>query len=71
MEDLTIIILSNNRPFFLRRSINYWNNYNFPVIIVDGSSETQKKWMDKNSNGNIQYLYKKTSFPDRLNFAAK
>ena len=41
MENLTIIIPSNNRPFFLRRSINYWNNYNFPVIIVDGSSETQ------------------------------
>ena len=71
MENLTIIIPSNNRPFFLRRSINYWNNYNFPVIIVDGSNETQKKWMDENSNRNIQYLYKKTPFPDRLNFAAK
>ena len=71
MENLTIIIPSNNRPFFLRRSINYWNNYNFPVIIVDGSDETQKKWVDKNSNRNIQYLYKKTPFPDRLNFAAK
>ena len=71
MDDLTIIILSNNRPFFLRRSINYWNNYNFPVIIVDGSSVTQKKWIDENSNGNIQYHYKKTSFPDRLNFASK
>ena len=71
MENLTIIIPSNNRPFFLRRSINYWNNYNFPVIIVDGSNETQKKWMDENSNRNIQYLYKKTPLPDRLNFAAK
>ena len=71
MENLTIIIPSNNRPFFLRRSINYWNNYNFPVIIIDGSDETQKKWADENSNRNIQYLYKKTPFPDRLNFAAK
>ena len=71
MENLTIIIPSNNRPFFLRRSINYWNNYNFPVIVVDGSNETQKKWMDENSNGNIQYLYKKISFPNRLNSAAK
>ena len=71
MENLTIIIPSNNRPFFLRRSINYWNNYNFPVIIVDGSNETQKKWVHENSNRNIQYLYKKTPFPDRLNFAAK
>jgi glycosyltransferase domain-containing protein len=71
MENLTIIIPSKNRPFFLRRSTNYWNNYNFPVIIVDGSDETQKKWMDENSNRNIQYLYKKTPFPDRLNYAAK
>ena len=71
MENLTIIIPSNNRPFFLRRAIKYWNNYNFPLIIVDGSSETQKKWMDENSNGNIQYFHEKTSFPDRLNFAAK
>ena len=71
MENLTIIIPSNNRPFFLRRAIKYWNNYNFPLIIVDGSSEAQKEWMDENSNGNIQYFYKKASFPDRLNFAAK
>jgi len=71
MENLTIIIPSNNRPFFLRRSINYWNNYNFPVIVVDGSNETQKKWMDENSNSNIQYFYKKTFLPDRLNFAAR
>jgi glycosyltransferase domain-containing protein len=71
MENLTIIIPSNNRPFFLRRSINYWNNYNFPVIIVDGSNDTQKKWMDENSNKNIQYFHEKISFPQRLSLAGK
>lgn len=71
MKELTIIIPSYNRPFFLRRSVNYWNNYSFPVIIVDGSNDAQKKWMDKNCNKNIQYFYRKTSFPERLKQAGK
>ena len=71
MENLTIIIPTNNRPSFIRRSIKYWNNYNIPLIIVDGSNETQKKWMDENSNENIKYFYKKISFPERLKLAGK
>lgn len=71
MRDLTIIIPSNSRPFFIRRSVNYWKNYDFPVIIVDGSNDTQKDWMKKNSNKNIQYFHSKTPFPERLKQAGK
>jgi|TARA_B110000259_G_C14017217_1_gene401758 glycosyltransferase domain-containing protein len=71
MEKLTIIIPSNNRPYHLRRSVIYWNNYNLPVIIVDGSNNTQKKWMDNNANQNIEYFHKKIPLPERLSTAGK
>jgi glycosyltransferase domain-containing protein len=71
MKKLTIIIPTNNRPEFIRRSVRYWNNYNFPIIIADGSSNSQKKWMDLNANKNIEYFHKKIPFPKRLSIAAK
>lgn len=71
MEKLTVIIPSNNRPDHLRRSVIYWNNYNLPVIIVDGSNDTQKKWMDNNANQNIEYFHKKIPLPERLSTAGK
>ena len=43
MENLTVIVPSNNRTFFLRRSATYCNNYNLAVIIKDRSNDTQKK----------------------------
>ena len=47
MENLTVIVPSNNRTFFLRRSATYCNNYNLAVIIKDRSNDTQKKgWME-------------------------
>tara|TARA_B100001057_G_C22869145_1_gene957937 strand:+ start:4357 stop:5349 length:993 start_codon:yes stop_codon:yes gene_type:complete len=41
------------------------------VIIVDGSNNTQREWMDENSNENIQYFHRKTTFPERLKQAGK
>ena len=71
MNDLTIIIPSIHRHNFLKRSVKYWNNYDFQVIIVDGSNNSLKEWIDINAKKNIKYIYKKTTFPKRLNLAAK
>ena len=71
MAELTVIIPTKNRPKFIRRSVKYWNNYNFPIIIADGSDNSQKEWMDLNANQNIKYFHKKVSFPKRLSMAGK
>lgn len=71
MEKLTLIIPTKNRPKFIRRSVRFWNNYNFPIIIADGSENSQKEWMNLNANNNIEYFHKKVSFPKRLSLAGK
>lgn len=70
MESLTIVIPTNNRPTFLRRSVAFWSKQNFKVIICDGSEESQEQWVRDNSADNIQYYYSRTSFPQRIKMAA-
>ena len=68
---LTLVILSNNRPKFLRRSVLFWNKFNFKVIIIDGSNFSQEKWIKDNSNNNIFYINKQLPFTQRLKLATE
>jgi glycosyltransferase domain-containing protein len=68
---LTLILLSNNRPKFLRRSVLFWSKFNFKLIIVDGSFESQRDWIIKNSSNNITYVHDQSTFPNRLKIAAE
>ena len=70
MYSLTIVIPSNNRPSLLRRSIAFWSNQNFKVIICDGSDESQEEWVRDNSAENVKYYYSRTPFPQRIKLAA-
>ena len=70
MYPLTIVIPTNNRPSLLRRSIAFWSNQNFKVIICDGSDESQEAWVRGNSGENIEYYYSRTPFPQRIKLAA-
>ena len=67
---LTLILLSNNRPKFLRRSVLFWNKYNFKMIIVDGSDVSQRTWIEQNTKENISYFHNQSLFPKRLKIAA-
>lgn len=58
--DLTILILSYNRQNDLKKKINFWNNfrnYNFKILIVDGSSKSAKF---NTKNKKIKYIHLKT-----------
>ena len=68
---LTLVLLSNNRPKFLKRSVLFWSKFTFKVIIVDGSDISQKDWVEKNSNSNISYIHDKSPFPKRLKIGAE
>ena len=37
LQKLTIVILTYNRPKYLKRTIKYWLNYNIKLLIIDGS----------------------------------
>lgn len=70
MEDLTIIIPSNNRPELLRRSMHYWSKQRFSVIVCDGSDISQDKWLLDSLAQNIKYFHSLSPFPQRMKMAA-
>ena len=39
---ITIIIISYNRPKYLKRSVDYYIINGFNVIVLDGSKKSQK-----------------------------
>jgi glycosyltransferase domain-containing protein len=64
LDKLTILILSYNRHKYLKRTINYWSNYNIKLVILDGSD---KKLEDKYiKSKNIKYIHNKKGLYDRL-----
>lgn len=54
-KDLTIIILTFNRHKEIIKKINFWNNYNFKIFIIDGSEK--KINFNIKINKNIQYFH--------------
>lgn len=64
-NDLSIIILTFNRPTEIKKKIQFWNKYNFKIFILDGS----KKKINSNIKigKNIKYFHLPTkSYHDRI-----
>ena len=38
-KKLTILIVTYNRPKEVLKKINFWKDYNFNVLIIDGSKK--------------------------------
>ena len=60
LEKLTIVIFSYNRHEYLKRTINYWSNYNVKLVILDGSNKELEEDCVKAKN--IKYIYNKKGF---------
>jgi len=64
LQKLTIVIFSYNRHKYLKRTINYWSNYNVKLVILDGSNN---KLVDPCLNSEkIKYIYDPKSLYARL-----
>ena len=66
-KKITIIIFSYNRPKFLKRTVKYYLEENFKVLIVDGSNK-------KNSfikNKNLRYIHTKSHYYKRVAIASR
>tara|TARA_B110000027_G_C16091079_1_gene288436 strand:+ start:193 stop:1257 length:1065 start_codon:yes stop_codon:yes gene_type:complete len=69
LDKLTLIIFTYNRHKYLKRTINYWSNYNLKLLILDGSNI---KFNDPVlNNANIKYIHSTGSLYDRLLSSAK
>ncbi len=64
LQNLTIVIITYNRHKYLKRTLNYWLNYDVKVLIIDGSNTKfediclQKK--------NVKYIHDQRSVDDRF-----
>lgn len=67
---ITIIIISYNRPKFLKRSIHYYITNGFNVIVLDGSKKSQNLDLQDKSN-KLQYIHLTKSYHERFIRAAK
>ena len=64
LEKLTIVIFTYNRHNYLKRTIDYWSNYNLKLLILDGSNIKFNDPVLKNAN--IKYIHNTSSLYDRL-----
>ena len=62
-NDLTIVIPTYERPKYLERSINFWKNYDFNVLYLDGSINAQN---DLDLPTHIRYIHSNSSLQQRL-----
>ena len=64
LDKLTIVIYTYNRHKYLKRTINYWSNYNVKLLILDGSTTKFEDLCLKTKN--IKYVYDDTGLYKRL-----
>ena len=68
LNKLTVILLSINRPNFLKRAVNYWKNKDCNIIVMDGSNiPLDIQFPEKKFN----YFNSNMTFLERIEFAIK
>lgn len=65
LNDLTIVVLTCDRPDFVIRQIGFWDSYECSLLIVDGSSEPNRS-IGYADQKNVSYLYSPSSFQERM-----
>tara|TARA_Y100000816_G_C26104460_1_gene586368 strand:+ start:1104 stop:2183 length:1080 start_codon:yes stop_codon:yes gene_type:complete len=66
-KKITVIILSLNRPNYLRRTVEYYLGIGLKIIVVDGSIKKNRF----TNNNNLIYINSKTHYYTRLAIAEK
>jgi glycosyltransferase domain-containing protein len=67
---ITVIIISYNRPKYLKRSVDYYIINGFNVIVLDGSKKSLNLDFHHKIN-KLQYIHLTKSYHERFIYAAK
>jgi glycosyltransferase domain-containing protein len=65
LKDLTIVVLTCDRPDFVIRQIGFWGGYECSLLIVDGSAEPNRT-IGHAEQKNVSYLHSPNSFQERM-----
>ena len=69
LRDLTVVILTRNRPGMLRGVIEYWSRWPVSILILDGSDEILDISSLESGAARIS-VYSKVDLSDRFQYAA-
>ena len=67
LESLTVVILSRNRPEFLKRTAEFWTKTAVELLVLDGSDEPN---LELSSRRDLTYVHDVTSVFSRLRAAS-
>lgn len=68
-SNITIIIPTYSRPYFLKRAVSFWSKCHCRVIIVDGSDMPNEDMSRYENSGIIRYFHSPIPIVDRILFA--
>ena len=68
-NDLTIVILSFNRHKFLKRTISYYLNFDYNILIVDGTKTKLDSELLKNNK--VHYIHSVSHYYERYVIASR
>jgi glycosyltransferase domain-containing protein len=57
LSKLTVLVLSKNRPFFLKRQIDFWKTASVRMIVLDGSNVAILNQNEIINHPNIRYIH--------------
>ena len=70
LSNLTVVVISFNRPYYIQRQIQYWSKTNVNLLIVDGSKQQAEFDLDASISSRIRYVHSPGSYRERSLLAA-
>ncbi len=70
LSEITIIIFTKNRSFFLDRQVQWWKNYPVKLLILDGSDVGEFDKYNSEKYVNVKY-FKEIKFSHRMKIASE
>lgn len=71
LSEVTLIIPTYNRPYFVKRAIYYWGSTNIQVVVLDGSRTSFHENEVNTLPDNVRYVHSNTSLTERILLGSK
>lgn len=71
LSNLTVVVISLDRQHCLQRQVNYWENTNVNLLIIDGSTQPTLLSVGDSALTRVRYVHSPGSYRDRSLLAAE
>ena len=71
LKKLTLVILTYERPKYLKRLLEFYEKIDINILIIDGSNSNNLNLIKKYLNNRVKYLHKPINYKNRIELATK